>query len=54
MMDYDQFIESKHVRTQPTRFDVPDSAINPKLFDWQRVVVKWALKRGRAALFEDW
>ncbi|MBR0365564.1 MAG: DEAD/DEAH box helicase, partial [Clostridia bacterium] len=27
--------------------------INPKLFDWQRAVVDWACKKGRAALFED-
>ena len=50
-MEYDQFIEQKTRRAQSHGFE-PLSIIAP-LFDWQAHVVKWAVKQGRAALFED-
>jgi hypothetical protein len=49
---YQDFLSEKVVSAQPMGFDVELSALNPSLFDWQKVVVQWALKRGRAALFE--
>ena len=49
--DYESFIASKGFADVPTGFDC-DVPIGP-LFDFQAVCVKWALKRGRAALFED-
>lgn len=52
MNDYQQFLKRKLVRAQPTGFDKSADALNPKLFEWQKQVVSWALKRGRAALFE--
>ena len=52
-MDYHEFIRSKHLQTQWHGFDVPLGDINPMAFDWQRRVIQWALKRGRAALFLD-
>lgn len=51
--DYKSFLESKRDHVAPVGFDIPDSAMNPSLFPWQRRIVQWALKRGRAALFED-
>lgn len=51
--NYGEFISSKHIRALKNGFDVCDSDINQSLFDWQRAIVKWALKIGRAALFED-
>jgi superfamily II DNA or RNA helicase len=53
MMDYDTFLAGKRVAVDPVGFEVPIDAINPMLFDWQRAIVRWALHRGRAALFED-
>ncbi len=50
---YQDFLSEKVVSAQPIGFDVDLSDLNPALFDWQRVVVQWALKRGRAALFES-
>jgi hypothetical protein len=50
-LDYESFIASKQVADVPTGFDC-DVPIGP-LFDFQAACVKWALKRGRAALFED-
>jgi len=51
MSDYDAFLETKHLRDIPTGIDVPLEAIAPVLFDWQQQLVRWALKRGRAAIF---
>ena len=53
MDGYDEFLETKRETVAPVGFDVPDSAMNRTLFAWQRRIVQWALKRGRAALFED-
>jgi superfamily II DNA or RNA helicase len=51
--EYERFISQKRKRVELFGFDVDDSQINAKLFDWQRSAVKWAVKRGRAALFEE-
>lgn len=48
---YEEFIASKGFADVPTGFDC-DIPVGP-LFDFQAACVKWALKRGRAALFED-
>lgn len=50
-MTYDEFIERKLPRVHHAGFK--PSAINPMLFDWQQEIVKWAVRIGRAALFED-
>jgi len=52
-VDYQEFIRSKHAKPKATGFDVPLEAISDKAKDWQRRVVQWAVKRGRAGLFED-
>ncbi len=52
-MSYAEFIESKSRKASPVGFEVKPSDINRNLFDWQRDIVRWALRRGRAALFED-
>lgn len=49
--EYDAFIESKTRRAKAHGFE-PLPFIAP-LFDWQRHVVAWAVRQGRAALFED-
>lgn len=53
MKPYAEFLASKRERVEPVGFAVDDDELNPALFPWQRAVVKWALRRGRAALFED-
>ncbi len=52
-MDYQEFIDSKQRKPKPMGFEVDKESLNPRLFQWQRDVVHWALKRGRAALFEE-
>lgn len=52
-MSYRDFLNKKHVRLQRTGFNIPLDSVNQLLFDWQRVIVQWAVKCGRAALFQD-
>lgn len=48
---YADFLSSKRVDVVPSGFD-PDT-LNAKLFEFQRDIDRWALSRGKAALFED-
>ena len=50
-MNYDDFIQSKVKLALPHGFE-PLPIVAP-LFDWQKHVVRWAVRQGRAALFED-
>lgn len=51
LKEYDQFIRSKTHRANVAGFEPRET--NPRLFDWQKYIVSWAVKTGRAALFED-
>lgn len=51
--DYAAFLAQKKPRATATGFDVSLGDINPRLFEFQRQIVRWALRRGRAALFCD-
>jgi len=53
IMDYAEFLEQKKITPIISGFDVDLTELNSNLFDFQRVIVKWALKRGRAAIFAD-
>jgi superfamily II DNA or RNA helicase len=48
---YRAFLKQKQFSLPAAGFAV--GSVNPKLFDFQRDVTKWALKKGKAALFED-
>lgn len=50
---YEEFIAGKAITPIISGFDVSLEELNESLFDFQRVIVKWALKRGRAAIFAD-
>lgn len=50
---YNEFLDQKKVEHINAGFDVIESELNDNLFDFQRVIVKWALKRGRSAIFAD-
>lgn len=52
-MNYQDFLSHKLVNARSLGFDVAQSDIHPFLFDWQRDIVRWSLKKGRAALFEE-
>lgn len=58
MKNYDDFIQQKTFIDNPTGFEADDRLLSlyggeRQLFDFQRVIVKWALRRGRAAIFAD-
>ena len=52
-MEYKEFLNKKHQVLKDCGFTVESSLINSKLFDYQADIVKWALKKGRAAIFAD-
>lgn len=51
--EYAQFLDTKRVSAAPVGFTVATEKLNPMLFPFQKEIVAWALRRGRAALFED-
>lgn len=50
-MDYDNFIKTKTKKTINTGHE--PGLLNDNLFDFQNAIVKWAVKKGRAAIFAD-
>lgn len=52
-MNYDEFLKTKQIHIEPTGFDIDIEQLNDNLFVWQKYIVKWALKKGKAALFLD-
>jgi DNA modification methylase len=51
MENYKKFLESKKISHIESGFDCGD--LHEKLFAFQKAIVKWALKRGRSAIFAD-
>ena len=51
-MEYQEYLKNKLIADKPTGLS-GDLKINNQLFDFQKDIVKWALKRGRAAIFAD-
>lgn len=50
--EYMRFLASKRIDDRPTGLAI-DSVSNPMLFDFQADITRWALRRGRAAIFAD-
>lgn len=50
-MKYEDFIESKRKQEKPTGHQ--PGTLNAHLFDFQRVIVEWAIRRGRCGIFAD-
>jgi hypothetical protein len=48
-MQYERFLLEKALTFTPSGFDRDD--LNPNLFAFQRDIVRWALKLGKAAVF---
>lgn len=49
-MTYEEFLKTKELQTIEAGFDVNEEWLSDKLFDFQRDIVKWALKKGKAAI----
>jgi superfamily II DNA or RNA helicase len=52
-MTYQEFLQGKIKTVQESGFEVEESQLNPNLFDFQKYIVKRALKSGRFAIFAD-
>lgn len=52
-MDYKTFIDSKSRISESYGFEISAEDLHPNLFDFQRDIVRWALAKGRAAIFAD-
>lgn len=52
-MDYQQFLESKQKSHVMSGFDIDESELNKSMFDFQKFIVKRALKAGKYAIFAD-
>jgi hypothetical protein len=52
-MDYEKFLESKTIRFVNHGIEVSDADVHPLLFPFQRDIARWALRKGRAAVFAD-
>lgn len=51
METYEEYLSAKRVLAKPCGFDVAEKDLNPMLFPFQRDICRWALKRGKAAVF---
>jgi len=51
--NYEKFLKNKRHNVEPVGFNIELEDLNDSLFAWQKAIVRWALHRGRAALFED-
>jgi len=52
-LSYADYLRDKAVTDPATGIDVAPQDLNPKLFGWQADITRWALRRGRAAIFAD-
>lgn len=52
-MTYEEFVARKGIVAKPTGFDVSHDRLHASLFPFQRDLVTWALKRGKAAIFAN-
>jgi len=50
-MSYQEFLSTKQIVTVPSGFEVEPR--NPNLFDFQRDLVRWALRIGKSAIWAD-
>lgn len=50
-MDYETFLKKKDFQNVLSGFDIDRNQLHDTLFDFQKDIVKWALKKGKAAIF---
>ncbi len=52
-VDYQEFLSTKRIVAEAFGFEIKPRAIDKRLYDFQRDIVRWSLKRGRSAVFAD-
>lgn len=50
-MKYEDFLKQKQIIYKPSGFE--PAAIENAEFEWQKAINRWAIRKGKAALFED-
>lgn len=53
MGGYKEFINNKISVSMESGFDIDKRQLNNSLFEYQKDIVRWSLKKGRAAIFAD-
>lgn len=53
MMNYTDFIDEKQKIIETAGIDLSPEDLNPKLYPFQKDIVRWALAKGKAAIFAD-
>lgn len=48
---YAEFIKNKQIKYKSAGFDITRGNINDGLFDFQKDITKWSIKKGRSAIF---
>jgi DNA modification methylase len=52
-MNYNEFLENKLINLGSSGFDIEEDQLNPILFPFQKAIVKWALHKGKSAIFAE-
>ena len=52
-MEYKEFLQNKRFVLESSGFDIDKSELSPMLYDFQKDIVRWALKKGKACIFAD-
>lgn len=52
-MTYTEFLKSKQLKIYDSGFEVKREDVNHLLFEYQKDIEQWALKKGKAAVFSD-
>ena len=51
MREYKEFLENKKIKNEASGISIKKENINKILFDFQRDIVLWSLKKGKACVF---
>lgn len=51
MSDYLDFLNNKKFVLESSGFDIDRNSLNPMAFDYEKDIIRWALAKGRAAIF---
>lgn len=52
-MNYKEFLQNKRFVLESSGFDIAKDQLNSMLYDFQKDIVRWALKKGKACIFAD-
>ena len=52
-MNYEEFLKQKDYVLESSGFDIDKNELNPMLYEFQKDIVRWALKKGKACIFAE-